>query len=166
MLIVSIGLLVLSGYLFYSAYQLWSRYNEALEDFRRLTIPPIPTRPNYVYYKENYEHFFIPRIIEGAFFLILAVTLIIHLTGKLEDKATLAIMVAIMLFGGLYSFCITYQIWDRYQRATQDFYNSMSIPNAFYVEDFQKFFIPYTIAGVASLLTATILFLRRKNIKT
>jgi hypothetical protein len=162
-LVVSIYLLVLSGALFYSAYQLRIRYDEALDWFRRnsphFPVIVLPTPPyNYVFYVASYENFFAPHVIEGTVSLIIALTLIIYLIQKLNENVAFAIIIIVLVVGSIHSLFQAYQIWNRYREATQTFSKSISVPNAFYIEDFQNFFFPYVTAGVVSLVIAITLF--------
>ncbi len=160
---VSIGMLSLGGFLFYGAYQLWNRYNEALDHFRRIAPhPPIfflPTPdPTYVSYAERYRNFFIPNMIGATVTSAIAVTLIIYQTGRLKKNFAIIVVMVALVVGSVHSFYTAYQIWNRYQEATQTFSKSISIPNIFYIEDYGKFFIPYMIGGVVSVLVAATLF--------
>ena len=68
---VSISLLVLTGYLFYRAYQLWHRYQEATLNSLTRSIP-------YAFHIENYEEFFATHVTAGVVSAVIAVTLFLR----------------------------------------------------------------------------------------
>lgn len=68
---VGAGLLVLSGYLFYRAYQLWHRYQEATLNSLTRSIP-------YAFHIEDYEEFFATHVTAGVVSAVIAVTLFLR----------------------------------------------------------------------------------------